>query len=365
MAPMIRKIIHIDMDAFYASVEQRDHPELKGHPVIVGGAPNRRGVVAACSYEARAFGIHSAMPSAQAYKLCPRAVFLKPRFEIYKAVSADIRSVLYEYTDLVEPLSLDEAFLDVTQNKKGCLSATHIAQAILKAIYDRTGKLTASAGVSFNKFLAKVASDFKKPCGLTVVTPAQARDFIDRLPVRKFFGVGKVTEKKMHRLGIKTGADLRMADREKLTAVFGKAGNYFYSIAQGVDDRPVQPRKTCKSIGSETTLPQDVNDKAILADILERIAAKLEQRLAKDGRRGMTLTLKVKYFDFHCITRSMTVAEPLTQANAIMKYAKRLLHDTQAGKKKVRLLGITISNFFDDDAKRRKHQQMPLPFRQA
>jgi len=207
--PQTRKIIHIDMDAFYASVEQRDRPELKGKPVVVGGDPNSRGVVAACSYEARKFGIHSAMASAKAYKLCPHAIFLRPRFDVYKSVSADLRAIFYEYTDLVEPLSLDEAFLDVTENKKGLVSATLIAREILKKIYAGTGGLTASAGVSFNKFLAKVASDFNKPNGITVIKPDEAAVFIDRLPVRKFFGIGKVTEEKMHCLGIKTGADLK------------------------------------------------------------------------------------------------------------------------------------------------------------
>ena len=213
------------MDAFYASVEQRDRPELKGKPVVVGGDPNSRGVVAACSYEARKFGIHSAMPSSRAYKLCPHAVFLRPRFDVYRSVSTDIREIFQEYTDIVEPLSLDEAFLDVTKNKRGITSATLIAQEILKKIYEKTGQLTASAGVSFNKFLAKVASDFNKPNGITVITPDDATDFIDKLPIRKFFGVGKVTEEKMHNLGIETGADLKRMEKERLINIFGKAGN--------------------------------------------------------------------------------------------------------------------------------------------
>jgi len=363
--PSIRKIIHIDMDAFYASVEQRDRPELKGRPVIVGGDPQSRGVVAACSYEARLFGIHSAMPCSLAYKRCPQAIFLKPRFEVYKAVSAEIRSVFHEYTDIIEPLSLDEAFLDVTANRKGDPSATLIAQAILKAIYDRTGQLTASAGVSFNKFLAKVASDYKKPRGLTVITPSQACSFIDYLPIRKFFGVGKVTEQKMHRLGIMTGADLKKLDREKLIAAFGKAGNYFYDIANCNDNRPVHPHRKRKSIGSETTMPYDMIDKTMILDILKTIAVKLEKRLRQSGRQGITVTLKVKYFDFKCITRSMTVTEPLTDAKVIMKYIRLLLRDTEVGLKKVRLLGITVSNFEEECIKRLKYIQIPLPFVQV
>lgn len=248
------------MDAFYASVEQRDTPELKGKPVIVGGDPNHRGVVAACSYEARKFGIHSAMASSTAYKLCPDAIFIRPRFDVYKAVSSEIREIFHEYTNLVEPLSLDEAFLDVTENFKEMVSATLIAKEIKNQIYSRTGRLTASAGVSFNKFLAKVASDINKPDGITVVTPEMAASFIDRLPIRKFFGVGKVTEEKMIGFGIKTGADLKKYKKEKLIQIFGKSGNYFYNIAHGKDDRPVEPNRIRKSIGKETTLPEDIDD---------------------------------------------------------------------------------------------------------
>jgi len=241
------------MDAYYASVEQRDRPEFKGKPVIVGGDPKSRGVVAACSYEARKFGIHSAMASSTAYRLCPDAVFIRPRFDMYRAVSTQIREIFYEYTDLVEPLSLDEAFLDVTENYKGMPSATIIAKEIKREIYRRTGGLTASAGISFNKFLAKVASDINKPDGITVITPEMADEFIDRLPIRKFFGVGKVTEEKMLNLGIKTGADLKQYRKEQLIQLFGKSGNYFYDIAHGLDDRPVQPNRIRKSMGKETS----------------------------------------------------------------------------------------------------------------
>jgi DNA polymerase-4 len=236
------------MDAFYASVEQRDRPEQKGKPVIVGGDPQSRGVVAACSYESRKFGIHSAMASSTAARLCPDAVFIRPRFDVYRAVSSDIRKIFCEYTDLVEPLSLDEAFLDVTENFMGIPSATLIAREIKEKIYDRTGKLTASAGVSFNKFLAKVASNINKPDGITVITPDMADGFIDRLPIRKFFGVGKVTEEKMLSFGIKTGSDLKKFKKEKLIQLFGKSGSYFYNIAHGMDNRPGNP------IGSENLL---------------------------------------------------------------------------------------------------------------
>ena len=362
----IRKIIHIDMDAFYASVEQRDRPELKGKPVIVGGDPNSRGVVAACSYEARKFGVHSAMASSTAYRLCPDAVFIRSRFDVYRAVSAQIREIFCEYTDLVEPLSLDEAFLDVTENYKGMPSATLIAQEIKKKIYQRTGKLTASAGVSFNKFIAKVASDINKPDGITVITPDMAEAFIDRLPIRKFFGVGKVTEEKMLRLGIKTGTDLKKYKKEQLIQFFGKSGSYFYDIAHGKDQRPVAPNRVRKSIGKETTLSEDIDDTDLMLEILDDIAAKLENSLMKRNAKGRTITLKVKYFDFQSITRSVTIEEPADSASVIIKYIRPLLSKTEVGSKKVRLLGISISNFNDQETnagKVCKHRQLLLPFR--
>ena len=362
----IRKIIHIDMDAFYASVEQRDRPELKGKPVIVGGDPQSRGVVAACSYEAREFGIHSAMASSTAYRLCPDAVFIRPRFDMYRAVSGQIREIFCEYTDLVEPLSLDEAFLDVTENYMGMPSATLIAREIKKKIYNRTGKLTASAGVSFNKFIAKVASDMNKPDGITVITPDMADEFIDRLPIRKFFGVGKVTEEKMLRFGIKTGADLKKFKKEKLIQLFGKSGSYFFNIAHGNDDRPVEPNRIRKSIGKETTLLEDIDDTGQMLEILENIADRLENSLIKREAKGRTITLKMKYFDFQSITRSVTIDEPADSASVIMKYVRPLLSKTEAGEKKVRLLGISISNFDDQETnsgKVCKYRQLPLPFK--
>jgi DNA polymerase-4 len=361
----IRKIIHIDMDAFYASVEQRDRPELKGKPVIVGGDPQSRGVVAACSYEAREFGVHSAMASATAYRLCPDAVFIRPRFDVYRAVSSDIRMIFCEYTDLVEPLSLDEAFLDVTENYKGIPSATLIAQEIKKKIYKRTGKLTASAGVSFNKFIAKVASDMDKPDGITVVTPDMADEFIDRLPIRKFFGVGKVTEEKMLSFGIKTGADLKKYKKEQLIQLFGKSGSYFFDIAHGLDERPVEPNRIRKSIGKETTFSEDIDDTDQMLEILENIADRLENSLTKREAKGHTITLKAKYFDFQSITRSITIDEPADSASVIMNYVRPLLSKTEAGEKKVRLLGISISNFDDQETgtgRVCKYRQLPLPF---
>ncbi|MEX1327933.1 MAG: DNA polymerase IV [Desulfobacterales bacterium] len=361
-----RKIIHIDMDAFYASVEQRDRAELRGQPVIVGGDPKSRGVVAACSYEAREFGIHSAMASSTAYRLCPDAVFIRPRFDVYRSVSSDIRKIFCEYTDLVEPLSLDEAFLDVTENYMNMASATLIAREIKKKIFNRTGKLTASAGVSFNKFIAKVASDMNKPDGITVIAPEMADQFIDELPIRKFFGVGKVTEEKMLNVGIKTGADLKRYKKKQLVQLFGKSGSYFYNIAHGMDDRPVEPNRIRKSIGKETTLIEDIDDTNQMVEILANIADRLENSLIKREAKGRTITLKIKYFDFQSITRSATIDEPADNAAVIMEYVKPLLAKTEAGQKKVRLLGISISNFDDQEtgcAKVCKYRQLPLPFK--
>ncbi len=351
------------MDAFYASVEQRDRPELKGKPVIVGGDPQARGVVAACSYEARKFGVHSAMPAATAYRLCPDAIFIRSRFDVYRAVSAQIREIFYEYTDLVEPLSLDEAFIDVTENYKGIPSATLIAKELKKNIFQKTGGLTSSAGVSFNKFLAKVASDVNKPDGITVITPEMAEEFIDKLPIRKFFGVGKVTEEKMLNLGIKTGADLKKYQKEQLIKIFGKSGHYFYDIAHGLDERPVEPNRIRKSIGKETTFSEDIDDKDLMLEILDDIAVRLENSLMKRDAKGRTITLKVKYFDFQSITRSITIDEPADNATIIMKHIRPLLSKTEAGKKKVRLLGISVTNFDDIKTSIGKYRQLPLPLK--
>lgn len=357
-----KKIIHIDMDAFFASVEERDRPELKGKALIVGGDPQSRGVVAACSYEARKYGIHSAMPCSRAYKLCPDAVFLRPRFDAYKEVSNEIRNIFFEYTDLVEPLSLDEAYLDVTVNKKAITSATEIAGEIKKKIVEKTGGLTASAGVSFNKFLAKVASDYRKPDGLTVITPEKAPAFIDNLPVGRIFGVGKVTEKKMHHMGIKTGAHLKKLDKEKLISLFGKSGGYFYKIVHGNDDRPVVTHWVRKSVGKETTLKEDIIDVNVMGDVLKVLAEKIEKYLKPRERTARTITLKVKYFDFKQVTRSITVNEAITGAGPMMDLIMPLLASTEAGEKKVRLLGMSISNFTDDGRDSPETGQLAFPF---
>ena len=356
-----RKIIHIDMDAFYASIEQRDNPRLKGKPVIVGGTPDKRGVVAACSYEARKFGIHSAMSSSRAYKLCPQAVFIGPRFDVYSSVSRQIREIFNEYTDLVEPLSLDEAFLDVTENKKRIGSATLIAREIKEKIFKKTA-LTSSAGVSFNKFLSKVASDMNKPDGLTVITPEEADAFIDRLPIRKFFGIGKVTEQKMLEMNIKRGADLKKMDRARLIKIFGKVGGHYYSIVNGEDTRPVNPHRDRKSLGKETTLNEDIDSREQMITILGELAWTIETLVKKNRLYGKTVTLKVKYSDFQSITRSRTLEKPVVQSREIMKHIKELLERTDAGRKKVRLLGITISNFLEKEIKPTQGKQIPLPF---
>jgi len=355
-----RKIIHIDMDAFYASIEQRDQPELKGRPVIVGGRPGERGVVAACSYEARRFGIHSAMSSSLARRLCPQAVFLPPRFEVYAEVSEQIRAVFHEYTDLVEPLSLDEAYLDVTVNKQGVPSASEIAREILARIKSLTG-LSASAGVSYNKFLAKVASDYRKPGGLTVITPEKAQAFIDALPVGKFFGVGKVTAQRMQALGIRTGADLKRFSEEELTRHFGRSGSFFFRMAHGDDPRPVEPDWIRKSYGRETTLPEDITDRVRMLEILAELAGDVCETLRHDGAQGRTITLKLKYFDFTSITRSITLPIPTDDAAEIMRHIPELLGRTEAGHRAVRLLGVAVSGLGDQEGKPRAWQ-LKLPF---
>jgi DNA polymerase IV len=328
--------------------------------VIVGGDPGSRGVVATCSYEARHFGIHSAMSSARAYRLCPQAIFVKPRFEAYRAVSLQIRELFHEYTELVEPLSLDEAFLDVTLNRKGMTSATWVAREILQEISKRTA-LTASAGVSYNKFLAKTASDVNKPAGLTVVTPELAEAFIAGLPIRRFFGIGRVTEKRMLARGIATGADLRASSREELNRLFGKSGPFFYDIARGIDLRPVVPNRVRKSIGKETTLAEDLGDTAQMLTILGGLAEKVATLLQARGTSGLTVTLKLKYADFQSVTRSHTQSAPVDSAATLLDLAEKLLAKTAAGTRPVRLLGLTVSQLTSelplDDP-----QQLDLPF---
>jgi DNA polymerase IV len=344
----IRKIIHVDMDAFFASVEQRDNPDLRGKAVIVGGAPDSRGVVSTCSYEARKFGIHSAISSAKALKLCPSAIFIRPDFQKYKKASRQIRSIFSIYTDLIEPLSLDEAFLDVTENKINSPSATVIAKKILTKIFEET-QLTASAGVSYNKFLAKVASDINKPNGLTVITPEKAVSFIEHLPIRKFFGIGRVTEGRMHKLGIRNGANLKTYSKIELVEQFGKFGEYCYNIVRGIDNRPVNPVRIRKSVGKEITLSRDTNNLQQIHLLLQRLAAGVNETLKQNEISGKTITLKVKYHDFKVITRSVTLPCYLQHShNAIMQRVTSLLKKTEAGKEKVRLLGISVSNLDND-----------------
>jgi DNA polymerase IV len=361
MQQLNRKIIHIDMDAFYASVEQRDNPFLKGKPVIVGGEPDRRGVVAACSYEARKYGIHSAMSSSKAYRLCPQAIILPPRFEAYQLASDEIMRIFSEYTDCIEPLSLDEAFLDVTVNKKGVALATKIAQEIRVRIREDT-KLTASAGVSYNKFLAKAASDFNKPDGLTVIPPERALDFIAGLPIRRFYGVGKVTEERMISLGIKTGADLMTISLEDMIRWFGKSGVFFYNIGKGYDPRPVVAERERKSIGKETTLDEDTDDVDFMTDIIAQLSRSVSRIMKEENVSGRTVTLKLKYHDFLSITRSTTLREPFNDADTISRRALILLKDTEAGMKKVRLLGVSVSHFPENDGPIARYVQLLLPF---
>ncbi len=355
-----RKILHVDMDAFFASVEQRNNPVLRGKPVIVGGDPGKRGVVAACSYEARKYGIHSAMASSIARRLCPHAVFMRGNFDEYIRVSEEINHIFHEYTDLVEPLSLDEAYLDVTENRANLPSATLIAAEIRKKIFEQTG-LTASAGVSYCKFLAKVASDYRKPDGLTVITPARAGGFIASLPIGKFYGIGKVTENKMIKLGIRTGADLKKVPRNDLVRLFGRVGEYYYDIAQGIDDRPVEPESIRKSIGKEVTLEKDIDDKDRMHEILGTIAGRVASSLADHESKGRTITLKVKFADFTSVTRSITITEPCDDSDMLLMHARNLLAKTEAGLKKIRLLGISVSNL-DTAVEAQEERQLLLPF---
>jgi DNA polymerase-4 len=335
------------MDAFFASVEQLDNPELRGKPVAVGGS-GERGVVAAASYEARRFGVKSALSSKVAKRKCPDLIFVKPRFNRYKEISNQIRDIFLEYTDLVEPLSLDEAYLDVTYVKKGLPSATLIAKEITSRIYNQIG-LTASAGVSYNKFLAKVASDINKPNGIFVVTPNQAQVFIDKLEVRKFFGIGKVTAGKLNKIGIWFGSDLKNMERLELVRMFGKAGNYYYDICRGVDNRPVQASRERKSVGAEQTFSTDlfyVND---LEEELLKICDILWKRVEQANVKGKTLTLKYTYSDFEKHTRSKTIAGCFLSKSLLISEGKLLLKSKGGFSKGIRLLGLTVSNFMHDE----------------
>jgi DNA polymerase-4 len=339
----MRKIIHIDMDAFYASVEQRDDPALRNKPVAVGWA-GPRGVVMAASYEARTFGVRSAMPSFKARRLCPDLLFVKARFDAYKAASRVIREVFQRYTDLIEPLSLDEAFLDVTEPKRGGPSATEIARAIKADIIEKT-ELTASAGVSFNKFLAKIASDLDKPDGLSVIRPDQADAFIASLPIDRFFGIGPVTARKMRAQGIETGLDLRERAEDELVRLFGKVGRHYFRISRGQDEREVRPDRPNKSIGAETTFDTDLTDPKAMLERLEPLAGRVVERMAASENFGRTVTLKIKHRDFTINTRQRTLDEQVRSAAELMAWADWLLHHPAPPSLPVRLLGLSVSTF--------------------
>ncbi|MEA5141787.1 DNA polymerase IV [Arcicella rigui] len=338
----IRKIIHIDMDAFYASVEQRDNPALRGKPVAVGGS-RERGVVAAASYEARKFGVRSAMSSMVAARKCPNLIFVKPRFESYKVASKQIREIFAEYTHLIEPLSLDEAYLDVTENLKGMASATAIAKEIKEKIKEKT-QLTASAGVSYNKFLAKLASDYKKPDGLFVIKPNQGEKFVEDLEVYRFHGIGKVTAEKMNKMNIFTGLDLRQYDENFLTKHFGKAGKYYYNIARAIDHRPVNTERIRKSVGSENTFWRDLETRVELEAGLKPIIEDVWKYCERTQVYGRTVHLKVKFKDFQIITRSRTTLSPIVDSTFFEKISYDLLEQLYPIPKGVRLLGISLSN---------------------
>jgi DNA polymerase IV len=353
-----RKIIHIDMDAFYASVEQRDNPELRGKPVAVGGS-RERGVVAAASYEARKFGVHSAMPSVTAKRRCPDLIFVSPRFDVYRAVSHQIREIFAEHTSQIEPLSLDEAYLDVSENLKGIASATEIAEQIRARIRSQTS-LTASAGVSYNKFLAKMASGQRKPDGLFVITPGMGPAFVETLPIGKFHGIGPATSAKMERLGIRIGADLRAVELAFLKQHFGKAGPYYYGIARGIDERSVCADRVRKSIGAENTFAADLftfdEARAALKPLVEKVWRHCEGTTI----RARTVTLKAKFADFHQITRSRTTLAPFITQSTVEEIVYALLESLFPVSKGVRLLGVTLSSLGNDAAGREQQLRLSI-----
>lgn len=359
MEKIIRKIIHIDMDAFYSSVEQMDNPQLKYKPVAVGGS-KERGVVAAASYEARKYGVRSAMPSVMAKKKCKDLIFVKPRFERYKEISKQIRNIFFDYTDLVEPLSLDEAFLDVTNNKKNIPLATDIAKEIRDRIKNEIG-LTASAGISINKFIAKVSTEINKPNGQKTIHPFKVDDFIESLPINKFFGVGKVTAKKMNKLGIYIGADLKTFDRLTLKKYFGKSGEHFYKIVRNIQDNPVNPNRIRKSIGAERTFSHDINSEGFMLDKLAGIADELEKRLNKSNNKGKTITIKLKYSDFSQQTRSRTIDGYMSTKEEFFPIIEELLYQKEIHKS-VRLLGISITNLYREKLLPEEDYRVQLKF---
>lgn len=358
----IRKIIHVDMDAFYASVEQRDFPELKGKPIVVG-SDHPRGVVAAASYEARKYGVRSAMPSMKAKKLCPHLIFVDGRMEVYEQVSAQIHEIFRRYTSVIEPLSLDEAFLDVTENKKGYDLAVDIAKEIKDSIKAEL-HLVASAGVSYNKFLAKIASDYRKPDGLCTIHPSQASEFIEQLPIESFWGVGPVTAKKMHKLGIHRGKDLKEWSLVGLTQHFGKMGQLYYDFSHGVDERPVEAVRIRKSLGCETTLSKDISTQSAAIIELYHVATELVERIKADDFKGVTLTLKIKFNDFTQITRSITLNEVFDDLAIILPEAKKLLSEVEYETHPIRLIGLSVSNplLEDDVLKKPLYIQLKLNF---
>ena len=343
----IRKIIHVDMDAFYASVEQRDNPDLRGRPLAVGGS-SKRGVVAAASYEARAFGVRSAMPSITAQRQCPDLIFVKPRFEAYKLVSRQIREIFARHTDLIQPLSLDEAYLDVTHDKSGLGSAVKVAKAIRASIREETG-LTASAGVSYNKFIAKLASDQNKPDGLCVILPKQGAQFVAGLPVRRFHGVGPRTAEKMAQLGVHTGADLVLKDAAWFARYFGSWGGYLYQAARGIDDRPVNANSVRKSLGGESTYMEDKQSEAELREALDNIIDLVWQRIERYHARGKTLVLKARYRDFRTVTRSRTIGHMIENRGEFAQLAHCLLDQILPVEMGIRLLGLTLSGLVGDE----------------
>ncbi|MDD5411833.1 MAG: DNA polymerase IV, partial [Methylobacter sp.] len=349
---------HIDMDAFFAAVEQRDFPQYRNKPLIVGGTPDSRGVVATCSYEARQYGIHSAMPSSHAYRLCPQAIFVKPRFEAYREASMAIRKIFANYTELFEPLSLDEAYLDVSDVDLHQGSATLIAKAIKAKIKQET-QLIASAGVSYNKFLAKIASDINKPDGLYLITPEQGADFVEQLPVEKFHGVGKATSIKMQSLGIKTGKDLKELPLEILQHYFGKSGLHYYNISRGIDNRLVNNHRVSKSVGVEITFQQDIKARQDVIKHLQNLLKKALAKVTKKQLTARTLTVKIKYSDFVQITRSRTLPYIVTATSTIGVILEDLLKNTDIGRRNVRLLGVTLSSL-DDECTQPYFQQMDL-----
>ncbi|TWP29510.1 DNA polymerase IV [Apibacter muscae] len=355
----MRKIIHIDMDAFYASIEQRDNKEYRNKPLVVGSS-GVRGVVAAASYEARKYGIKSAMASQKAMQLCPNIIFVQPRFEVYKSVSKQIKEIFLKYTDKVEPLSLDEAFLDVTENYMNEPYAMEVAKKIKSDIFKETN-LTASAGVSFNKFLAKIASDYNKPNGLFIITPKKAEKFVGKLKVESFFGIGKKTSQKLHELGIYTGWDLKQKTEDELIRYFGKQGRKFYLNAKGIDHGEVNPNRIRKSLGAENTFRVDTNSLEFIYLELKEICKEVIERIKKVSFKGKTITLKVRYENFKIVSKSKTLSQPVTDYSVLYKSARELLHELDLSNK-VRLIGISIKNMYNIETDTTLGHQLEIPF---